>query len=68
MTARWQAEKEKLGQARRADEQLDRRAPSWIRRQRRGDFSAPASCAYGEIPELEKHLAEAEADRAGPRC
>ncbi|MFC3068998.1 ATP-dependent chaperone ClpB [Phenylobacterium soli] len=61
MTARWRAEKEKVGQAAQAREALDRLRAELVGAQRRGDLQRASEIAYGEIPTLEKRLAEAEA-------
>ena len=70
MTARWKAEKEKVGQAAQAREALDRLRAELAAAQRRGDLQRASEIAYGEIPPLEKRLAEEEAgdaDAAHPR-
>ncbi len=56
MTARWRAEKEKVGQAAQAREALDRLRAELAAAQRRGDLQRASEIAYGEIPELEKQL------------
>jgi ATP-dependent Clp protease ATP-binding subunit ClpB len=61
MTAKWRAEKEKVGQAAQAREALDRLRAELVGAQRRGDLQRASEIAYGEIPQLEKRLAEAEA-------
>jgi len=61
LTARWQAEKEKLGAASKLKEQLDQARFDLETAQRRGDLAKAGEIAYGVIPELEKQLAEAEA-------
>jgi ATP-dependent Clp protease ATP-binding subunit ClpB len=61
MTARWRAEKEKVGQAAQAREALDRLRAELVGAQRRGDLQRASEIAYGEIPQLEKRLAQAEA-------
>jgi ATP-dependent Clp protease ATP-binding subunit ClpB len=60
MTARWRAEKEKVGQAAQAREALDRLRAELITAQRRGDLQRASEIAYGEIPQLERRLAEEE--------
>ena len=60
MTARWKAEKEKVGQAAQAREALDRLRAELAAAQRRGDLQRASEIAYGEIPPLEKRLAEEE--------
>jgi ATP-dependent Clp protease ATP-binding subunit ClpB len=61
MTARWRAEKEKVGQAAQAREALDRLRAELVTAQRRGDLQRASEIAYGEIPQLERRLAEEEA-------
>jgi len=61
MTARWKAEKEKVSSAAQSREALDRLKAELNAAQRRGDLQRASEIAYGEIPQLEKRLAEAEA-------
>jgi ATP-dependent Clp protease ATP-binding subunit ClpB len=61
ITARWQAEKEKLGAASKLKEQLDQARFELEQAQRRGDLAKAGELAYGVIPDLEKKLREAEA-------
>ncbi|MFZ5719332.1 MAG: ATP-dependent chaperone ClpB [Pseudomonadota bacterium] len=61
LTARWRAEKEKVSSAAQAREALDRLRAELVGAQRRGDLQRASEIAYGEIPQLEKRLAEAEA-------
>ena len=58
MTARWKAEKEKIGHAAQAREALERLRAELAAAQRRGDLQRASEIAYGEIPPLEKRLAE----------
>src|SRR5271166_5471851 len=60
LTARWLAEKEKLGQAQKLKEELESARNALAQAQRKGDFAEAGRLAYGTIPELEKKLAEAE--------
>jgi ATP-dependent Clp protease ATP-binding subunit ClpB len=55
MTARWQAEKDKLAGAPTLKEQLDRPARAG-EAQRQGDLAKAGELAYGVIPDLEKKL------------
>jgi len=64
MTARWKAEKEKIGSGAQAREALERLRAELVDAQRRGDFARAGQLQYGEIPALEKRLTEAEADEA----
>ncbi|HEY5071820.1 MAG TPA: ATP-dependent chaperone ClpB [Caulobacteraceae bacterium] len=61
LTARWRAEKEKVGQAAQAREALDRLRAELAATQRRGDLQRASEIAYGEIPSLERRLASDEA-------
>jgi len=65
MSARWRAEKDKVGQAAQAREALDRLRAELVNAQRRGDLQRASEIAYGEIPTLEKRLAEEEAKGQG---
>jgi len=58
MTAHWRAEKEKVGQAAQAREALERLRAELAAAQRRGDLQRASEIAYGEIPGLEKRLAD----------
>jgi ATP-dependent Clp protease ATP-binding subunit ClpB len=64
-TARWQAEKDKLGKAADLKKKLDDARGELGRAQRDGQFQRAGELAYGLIPELEKQLKvteEAESD------
>ena len=61
MTARWRAEKEKVGQSAQLREAVDRLRAELVAAQRRGDLQRASEIAYGEIPGLERRLAEEEA-------
>ncbi len=61
LTAKWQAEKQKLGLAADLKKQLDETRNELAIAQRKGEFQRAGELAYGKIPELEKQLAEAEA-------
>ncbi len=61
LTAKWQAEKQKLGLAADLKKQLDEARNELAIAQRKGEFQKAGELAYGRIPELEKKLAEAEA-------
>jgi ATP-dependent Clp protease ATP-binding subunit ClpB len=65
MTARWKAEKDKVGGAAQAREALDRLRADLAAAQRAGDFARAGQLQYGEIPALEKRLADAEAGETG---
>ena len=59
LTAKWQAQKDKLAEARKAKEDLDAARGELERAQRDGDLARAGELAYGVIPELEKSLAGA---------
>jgi ATP-dependent Clp protease ATP-binding subunit ClpB len=61
LTARWQAEKDKLGAARDIKEKLDEARGRLEIAKRQGDLARAGELAYGAIPDLERKLAEAEA-------
>ncbi|EKF17516.1 ATP-dependent chaperone ClpB [Nitratireductor pacificus] len=68
LTSLWAAEKDKLGLAADLKRQLDEARNELAIAQRKGEFQRAGELAYGRIPELEKKLAEAEAqgDEEGP--
>ncbi len=61
LTARWQAEKQKLGLAADLKRQLDEARNELAIAQRQGEFQRAGELAYGVIPKLEKELVDAEA-------
>ena len=61
LTAAWQAEKAKLGEAAELKKQLDEARNELAIAQRKGEFQKAGELAYGRIPELEKKLVAAEA-------
>ena len=64
LTARWQAEKDKLGEAREIKEQLDEARGRLDIAKRQGDLAKAGELQYGVIPDLERRLAAAEAAEA----
>ena len=60
LTARWQAEKQKLGSAQKLKEELDARRNELEQAQRRGDLARAGELRYGVLPTLEKKLIEIE--------
>ncbi len=60
LTATWQSEKQKLGLAADLKKQLDDARNELAIAQRDGEFQRAGELAYGEIPDLERKLAEAE--------
>ncbi len=67
MTARWKAEKSKVGAAASAREALDRLRGELEQAQRRGDLARASEILYGQIPLVERQLSEAEGqEKADP--
>ena len=60
LTATWQSEKQKLGLAADLKKQLDDARNALAIAQRNGEFQKAGELAYGEIPDLERKLEEAE--------
>jgi len=60
MTAKWQAERDKLASARDVKEQLDRARAELEIAKREGNLGKAGELSYGVIPQLEKQLSEAE--------
>ncbi|RYE61408.1 MAG: AAA family ATPase, partial [Oxalobacteraceae bacterium] len=61
LTARWQAEKQKLGLAADLKGKLDEARNELATAQRKGEYQRAGELTYGVIPDLEKELAQAEA-------
>ncbi len=64
MTATWQSERDKLEEARKIKEDLDRARIDLETAKRNGDFANAGRLQYGDIPELERKLVAAEAREA----
>ncbi|WP_409019771.1 ATP-dependent chaperone ClpB [Brevundimonas vesicularis] len=62
MTAAWKAAKDKVGQSAQLRETLDRLRLELTNAQRSGDLARASEIAYGQIPQLERQLEEAEAN------
>ena len=60
LTARWKAEKDKIGQAAKHKEELDAARNALAQAQRTGDYAEAGRLTYSTIPELEKKLVESE--------
>src|SRR5271155_1083688 len=60
LTARWKAEKDKVGLAQKLKEELDAARNALAQAQRKGDFAEAGKLTYGTIPEIEKKLADSE--------
>ena len=56
LTARWRAEKDKLGAAQKLKEQLEAARNELAQAQRRGEYQRAGELTYGVIPDLEKKL------------
>ncbi|QFU16886.1 ATP-dependent chaperone ClpB [Microvirga thermotolerans] len=65
ITARWKAEKDKLGTAAELKKKLDEARNQLASAQRAGDWAKAGELSYGVIPGLEKQLAEVEAKADG---
>src|SRR5918912_3373203 len=65
MKAQWQREKDAIGAVRDIKEQLDRAHRDVERAERDADLQRAAELKYGEIPDLERALADAEASTGG---
>ncbi|MCP1548220.1 MULTISPECIES: ATP-dependent chaperone ClpB [Methylorubrum] len=61
ITARWKAEKDKLGAAAELKKKLDEARNDLASAQRQGQYQRAGELAYGVIPGLEKQLSEIEA-------
>ncbi|MBV0891250.1 ATP-dependent chaperone ClpB [Paracoccus sp. Z118] len=66
MTARWQAERDKLEGSRHIKEQLDRARAELEQAKREGNLAKAGELSYGIIPGLERQLAETEGQEDGP--
>jgi ATP-dependent Clp protease ATP-binding subunit ClpB len=65
MKAQWQAEKEAISEIRECKERLEHAHREVERAEREADLQRAAELRYGEIPELEKRLAELEQAATG---
>src|SRR3954464_4465099 len=65
MKAQWQGEKDAISAVRDVKEQLDRAHREVERAERDADLQRAAELKYGEIPDLERALANAEASTDG---
>jgi ATP-dependent Clp protease ATP-binding subunit ClpB len=64
LTAKWQAERDKLSVAAKLKAELDQARNELAIAQRNGDYQRAGELAYGKIPELERKLKEIE-EKAG---
>jgi ATP-dependent Clp protease ATP-binding subunit ClpB len=65
LTAKWQAERDKLESARTLKEQLERARADLEIAKREGNLARAGELSYGVIPSLERQLAQSDADSAG---
>ena len=65
ITARWKAEKDKLGRAAELKKRLDEARNELAQAQRQGQYQRAGELAYGIIPGIEKELGEIEARADG---
>ncbi len=63
LTARWHAEKDKLGTEQKLKEQIETARNELVQVQRRGEYQRAGELAYGVIPDLERRLDATEAER-----
>ncbi len=63
LTARWKAEKDKVGAAQKLKEELEVARNALAQAQRKGDYAEAGKLTYGVIPDLEKKLADTEASQ-----
>jgi ATP-dependent Clp protease ATP-binding subunit ClpB len=64
LTARWKAEKDKLGSVQKIKEQLEQARNDLANAQRKGEYQKAGELAYGLIPDLEKRLIAIEGEEA----
>jgi ATP-dependent Clp protease ATP-binding subunit ClpB len=65
LSQRWLAEKERLQGSTKLKDELDKARTELELAQRQGNFTRAGELAYGVIPDLEKRLTAAEADKSG---
>ena len=58
-TARWKAEKDKIGAVQKLKEEIEKARNDLAIAQRNGDYAEAGRLAYGLIPQLEKSIADA---------
>jgi ATP-dependent Clp protease ATP-binding subunit ClpB len=64
LTTRWQNERDKIASEGRIKEQLEAARTELDQAQRAGDLGRAGELSYGEIPRLEKELADAQGESA----
>jgi len=65
LSQKWLAEKERLQGSTKLKDELDKARTELELAQRQGNFTRAGELAYGVIPDLEKRLKAAEADKGG---
>jgi ATP-dependent Clp protease ATP-binding subunit ClpB len=60
MTAKWQAERDRLSESTKIKEELERARAELDQAKREGNFARAGELQYGRIPELERQLGESE--------
>ncbi len=60
LTARWRSEKDSLASATKVKEALDQARQALADAERRGDLARASEIKYGQLPDLEKQLTDAE--------
>jgi len=60
LTARWETEKKELDAVKAIKQQMDAKQVELEQAQRRGDLASASRIKYGDVPELQKKLDEAE--------
>lgn len=65
LTGQWMAEKQKLGGAQKATEELDKARIELEQAERGGDWGRASELKYGKIPDLEKKIAQSHAATGG---
>ncbi|RCL01995.1 MAG: ATPase AAA [Candidatus Tokpelaia sp. JSC189] len=64
ITAKWQAEKQKLGHAADLKKEIEEARNALAIAQRNGEFQKAGELAYGKVPDLERQLKEAESQES----
>ncbi|RFC67641.1 MULTISPECIES: ATP-dependent chaperone ClpB [Mesorhizobium] len=64
LTSKWQGEKARLTDAQTMKSELEHLRTELANAQRKGEFQKAGELAYGQIPELEKKLADVESSEA----
>ena len=65
LTANWRSERERIAEAQRLKEELEKRRLELDQAKRQGDLSRAGELAYGIIPALEKRISESQVETGG---